>query len=165
MNCTKAGPTQSNPRVTDKVCTATLLIAHYSRVNIPTRPPPPVLPGIRPSAPYVGVHPLPSLFLFSHHAPEYSISKRGITLSRAPQISKREIHSRLLFILKAFSSFNHFTIPYLITSRVKLLSLLILWRRAITLLRPVIISVTDRFRQNQELLKDSVAGIEFPPEN
>ena len=76
MNCTKSGVTQRNPRATEKVPACTLQIAHYSRVNIPTRPPPPVLPGIRPSAPYVGVHPLPSLFLFSHHAPKNLISKR-----------------------------------------------------------------------------------------
>ena len=127
MKCTEAAPTQCNPRVTEKVPARTLQIAPCSHIIAPMCPLATFLPGIRPSAPYVGVHPLPSLFLFSHHAPKKSISKRGITLSRAPpQISKREIHSRLLFILKAFSSFNHFTIPYLITSRVKLLSLLIL---------------------------------------
>ena len=82
MNCTEAAPTQSNPRVTDKVPAHTLQIAHYSHMNIPTRSPPPVLPGIRPSAPYVGIHPLPPLFLSSHHAPKKSISKPEISSSQ-----------------------------------------------------------------------------------
>ena len=82
MKCTESAPTQSNPRVTDMTWTATLQIAHTSRMVTPMRSPPTFLPGIRPSAHYVGVPPLPSLFLFSHHAPEYSISKRGISSSR-----------------------------------------------------------------------------------
>ena len=82
MNCTEAAPTQSNPRATDKVWTAALQVAHYSRVNIPTRSPPAFLPGERTSTPYVGIHPLPSLFLSSHHAPKKSISKPEISSSQ-----------------------------------------------------------------------------------
>ena len=84
MNCTKAGPTQSNPRVTEKVYLATLLIAHSSHVNIPTRSPPAFLPGERTSGSHDRLSLLPPPFLSSHHAPKKSISKRGITLSRAP---------------------------------------------------------------------------------
>ena len=88
MNCTKAGSTQCNPRVTDMVWIATLQIAHYSRVNIPTRSPPAFLPGERTSAPHDRISLLPHPFLSSHHAPKKSISKRGITLfqtSSTPQ--------------------------------------------------------------------------------
>ena len=85
MNCTEAGPTQSNPRVTEKVYLATLLIAHSSHVNIPTRSPPAFLPGERTSTPYVGIHSFPSLLLFSHHAPKNRSRNQGSARPSTPQ--------------------------------------------------------------------------------
>ena len=88
MNCTEAGPTQSNPRATDMVCSSTLLIAHSSRMSLPTCSPTMFLPGERTSGPHHRISLLLHPSLSSHHAPKKSISKRGISLfqtSSTPQ--------------------------------------------------------------------------------
>ena len=82
MKYTESAPTQSNPRVTDKVWAATLQIAHYSQVNTPTWSPPPLLPVERTSGPQDGIQLLQHPSLFLHHAPKKSISKPGISSSQ-----------------------------------------------------------------------------------
>ena len=82
MKYTESAPTRSNPRATEKVYSRTLQIAHYSQVNTPTWPPPPLLPGQRTSGPHGRFQLLPHPFLSSHHAPKKSISKPEISSSQ-----------------------------------------------------------------------------------
>ena len=79
MYTTKASPTRSNPRVTDKVWVPTPKIANYAPVDIPMRSPPAILPGQRTSTPRVRIRLLPPLFLSSYHVPENSTSKSEIS--------------------------------------------------------------------------------------
>ena len=106
MNCTEAGPTQHNPRVTDKVPAHTLQNANCSHVDIPKLSLYAMLPGERTSSTCGDIRLSPLFLLSSHHAPKKSISKPEISSSQ-----HSSTHSMPFIILIRY--FNAYLIIYL----------------------------------------------------